>query len=116
MNHHGRSGNVYRRSYVLSSLDEFWRIALAPALRGVYFLITVLACLTGRVLLGISSYAMNRSILPYLEAKKVREKQRKVVPVFVTEAEHPHRRPLKRVDTWQPVEQPSVVQLREVSK
>ncbi len=100
-------------SYITRRLHETVKHGIAPCTVGVYQILVGLVGLFGLLLTWIARQAMNRSIKPYLQAKKRIPPTRIVGPVFVSRALHPHgTRTDAQLPEWKPIERPSTLQDR----
>lgn len=99
--------------YVKKNLGRIYKKGVAPCAVGVYQILVGFIGLTGMGLIWIARLAMNRSIRPYLEAKKRIPIAPAKGPVFIGQAEHPHKRSDAVLPEWRPIETPSTLQRRD---
>ena len=95
------------------ALHVAYKRGIADYVVGVYQIVVGLAGLLGCILIWIARRAMlNRSAKDYLVAKKQLPPQQERGPIFVTLAEHPHKRTDLQLPEWRPLETPSTLQDR----
>ena len=99
--------------YVSKTLRVAYKRGIADYAVGVYQIVVGTAGLIGCLLVWIARHAMlNRSAKDYLIAKKQLPPKQERGPIFVTLAEHPHKRTDLKLPEWRPLETPSTLQDR----
>ena len=99
--------------YVSKALHVAYKRGIADYIVGVYQIVVGTAGLIGCLLVWIARHAMlNRSTKEYLTAKKQVPPKQVRGPIFVTLAEHPHKRSDLKLPEWRPLETPSMLQDR----
>lgn len=100
--------------YVKKNVGKIYKKGVEPCVVGVYQILVGLVGLTGVALTWIARLALKRSPKPYQEAKKRSLIAPVKCPLFIGQAEHPHRtRTDKQLPQWRPIETPSTLQRRD---